>query len=113
MYHLDFIGEFLQAKFKNRVFVNLDSTYVDYFSEYSCYFGRALRLFKSMYVMTNSGNLFDDEKTDWLIGESFIKSQCQISIYYKYTPDGTTIIVLSYIDDCVYWYTSGALGFFC
>ena len=28
-----------------------------------------------------------------------------MSIYYKYTPDGTKIIVLSYVDDCVYWYT--------
>ena len=33
-----------------------------------------------------------------------------ISIYYKYTPYGTNIFVLSYVDDCVYWYTSEALG---
>ena len=31
-------------------------------------------------------------------------------IYYKYAPDGTKQIVLSYVDDCVYWYTSEALG---
>ena len=30
--------------------------------------------------------------------------------YYKYAPDGTNIVVLSYVDDCVYWYTSEALG---
>ena len=30
-YQLDLIGEFLQAKFKNRVFVNLDSRFADYF----------------------------------------------------------------------------------
>ena len=33
-----------------------------------------------------------------------------MSIYYKYTPDGTSIVVLSYVDDCVYWYTSEDLG---
>ena len=33
-----------------------------------------------------------------------------MSIYYKYSPYGTKIVVLSYVDDCVYWYTSEALG---
>ena len=33
-----------------------------------------------------------------------------MSIYYKYAPDGTKIIVLSYVCDCVYLYTSEALG---
>ena len=27
-------------------------------------------------------------------------------IYYKYAPHGRNIVVLSYVDDCVYWYTS-------
>ena len=31
---LYFIGEFLQAKFKNTVFVKLDSRYADYFPKY-------------------------------------------------------------------------------
>ena len=29
-----------------------------------------------------------------------------MSIYYRYAKDGTKIAVLSYVDDCVYWYTS-------
>ena len=32
-----------------------------------------------------------------------------MSIYYKYALDGTKIVVLSYVDDGVYWYTSVAL----
>ena len=28
-----------------------------------------------------------------------------MSIYYKYAPDGSKIVVLSYVDDCVYCYT--------
>ena len=62
-----------------------------------------------MYIMNNSGKLFADELTEWLLEEGFIQYQCQMSIYYKYAPDGSKIVVLSYVDDCVYWYTSEAL----
>ena len=107
---LDFIGVFLKAKDKNRVFVKLYSRYSDYFTEYSNYFGRSLRLLKSMYEMTNYGKLFADELTEWLLEACFIQYQCQMSIYYKYAPDGSKIVVLSYVDDFVYWYNSEALG---
>ena len=33
-----------------------------------------------------------------------------MSIYYKYAPYVSNIFVSSYVDDCVYWYTSEALG---
>ena len=33
-----------------------------------------------------------------------------MSIYYKYAPDGSKIVVLSYVDDCVYWYTNEDTG---
>ena len=39
-----------------------------------------------------------------------MQSQCQISIYYKYAPDGSKIVVISYVDDFVYWYTNEDLG---
>ena len=63
-----------------------------------------------MYVMTNSGKLFDYELTEWLLEAGFIQSKCQMSIYYKYAPDGTKIVVLSYVYDCVYWYTYESIG---
>ena len=63
-----------------------------------------------MYGMINSGKLFDDELTEWLLESYFIQYQCQMSIYYKYAPDGTNVFVLYYVDECVYWYTSEALG---
>ena len=44
VHKLDFIGEFVQEKFKNRVFVKLDIRYAYYFPEYAKYFGRTLRL---------------------------------------------------------------------
>ena len=90
--------------------MKFDSRYAEYFPEYSNYFGKDLRILKSMYGMTNSGKLFADELTEWLLEEGFIKSQCQISIYYKYAPDGSNIFVLSHVDDCVYWYTNEDIG---
>ena len=29
-----------------------------------------------------------------------------MSIYYKYAPDGSKIVVLYYVDDFVYWYAN-------
>ena len=31
-------------------------------------------------------------------------------IYYKYAPEGSKFFVLSYVDDCVYWYTNEDIG---
>ena len=73
VHQLDFIGAFLQAKVKNRVFVKLYIRYKDYFTECSKYFGRALRLLKFMYSMTKSGKLFADELTEWLLEAGFIQ----------------------------------------
>ena len=61
VHQLGFIGAFLQAKLNNIVFVKLDIRYTYFFPEYAKYFGRALRLLKSMYGMTNSGKIFADE----------------------------------------------------
>ena len=110
VHQLDFIGVFLQAKVKNRVFFKLDIMYIYYFPECAKYFGRALRLLKSMYGVTNSGKLFADKLTECLLEAGFIQSQCQMSIYYKYAPDGSKIVVLYYVDDCVYWYTNEDIG---
>ena len=60
--------------------------------------------------MANSWRLFADELIEWLLEAGFIQSQCQISIYYKYAPYGYKNFVLSYVDDCVYWYTNEDLG---
>ena len=33
-----------------------------------------------------------------------------MSIYYKYAPYGSKIVVLSYVDDCVYWCKNKDIG---
>ena len=64
-----------------------------------------------MYGIDNSVKLFPDVFINCLIDVAgFKKSQIQMSIYYKYASDGYNIVVLSYIDDCVFWYTYEELG---
>ena len=84
----------------------MDIRYTDYLPEYAQYFERALRLLNSMYGMTNSGKSFADELTECLLKAGFIQSRCHMSIYYRYAPYGYKIVVLSYVDYCVYWYTN-------
>ena len=90
--------------------MKLESRYADYFPEYAKYFERGLRRLNSIYSITNSGKLFADELTEWLLGAGFIQSKCQMPIYDKYATDGTKFFLLSYVDDCVYWYNSEAIG---
>ena len=72
--------------------MKLGSRYADYSPEYSNYFGIALRLLKYMYGMTNSGNLFSDESTEWFLESGLIKSQYQMFIDYKCAPYGTKML---------------------
>ena len=107
---LYFIVAFSQAKCNNRVFVKLNSRYEDYFTKYPNYFWRSLKLLKSMYGMTNSGNLFADELIEWLNNEEgFTQLKCQMFEYYMHALNGTHIVVLYYAEDCVYCYTYGYL----
>ena len=63
-----------------------------------------------MPVMNDYGKLFSGELTNWIIDEAgFNQSKFQMSVYYNYAPDGSKIVLLSYFDDCVYWYTSKEL----
>ena len=45
-----------------------------------------------MYGVTNSRKMFADELTEWLLEAVFFQSQCQMSIYYKYAPDGSKLL---------------------
>ena len=82
------------GKVNNSVFVKFDSRYEDYFQSYSSYFGRALRLLKYMYGITNYGKLFADELIELLIEAVFFQYQFQMYIYYKYAPGGKNVFNL-------------------
>ena len=89
----------------------MDSRYVGYFPEYCNYFVKILILKNSMYGMNNSGKRFSDELTNFMINVSgFKKPQFKLSIHYKYVPDVSKLVVLSYVEDCVVWYDKEDLG---
>ena len=55
--------------------------------------------------------IYADDLTNWLIDEAVFKqSLLKMSIYFKYAPYGSNLVVLSYVDDFVYWYISEELG---
>ena len=57
--------------------------------------------------MTNYGKSFSDKVTNWMIDEAFFnQSKFQMSIYHKYAADGSKLVLLSYVDGFLYWYTS-------
>ena len=59
-----------------------------------------------MYCMNNYVNIVADELTNFLIDEAYFKqSQSQMSIYYKYATGGSNFVLLSYVDECAYFYT--------
>ena len=61
--------------------------------------------------MNGSRKSFADEITNWLIDEAdFNHSKCQIPLYYKYELDCSKLVVFSYVDVFVYWYTYEELG---
>ena len=80
---MDFIGAFIQANVKHRVFLNFDSRYEDYLPEYFSYFVIPLRPKKSMYGMTNNGKLFANDITNWLMDEAVFKNHNQKCPYTK------------------------------
>ena len=109
--HLYFIELFLHANVKQGGFMKLDRIYVEYFQEYCNHFVIPLILKKSMYSMTNSGKLFSDEITNWIIDVAGIKKlKCHMCIYYKYAPGVSKLVVLSYVYYCVFWYKYEELG---
>ena len=64
-----------------------------------------------MCGMNNSRKIFSDELNNWLVDVVDLKqSQFQMYIYHKFTPYGSELVVLSYVDDFVFWYTYEELG---
>ena len=62
------------------------------------------------YISLEHSCQFFGDLIEWLLEAGFIVYQFQMSIYYKYAPYGSIIVVLYYVNDCVYWYTHETLG---
>jgi hypothetical protein len=82
VYELDFIGVFLQANVRGRIFISLPKVYGDIWPEFKDYCGRPLRLVESMYEMIYIGKYWYLDLKEWLLEEGFriysIKSQSML-----------------------------------
>jgi len=99
---LDFIGAFLQAKMRYRMFVTLPAKYGELFPEYKEWCGRPLLLLKSMYGITYSGKMWYQELDEWLVdknGGGFEHSTVEPCLYLRDYGNGTVLKLLSYVDD--------------
>jgi hypothetical protein len=106
---LHFIGAFLRAKVRSRVFIKFPTIYSKILPEYKQYFGVPLRLLKSMYGMTLSGKFWYIELMEALTNMNFIQSTTIHCLFYKIFPDGSSIYILNYVDNMLYFGTSAPL----
>ncbi len=98
-HQLDFVGVFLQANIRGRVFIILPKVYGDIWPEFKDHCGRPLRLVKSMYGMTYSGNYWYLDLKEWLHEEEFTQSRVSPCFFCRVFPDGPFVKLIVYMDD--------------
>jgi hypothetical protein len=72
---LDFIGVFLQAKMRTRMFITIPKIYGTLFPEYDRYCGRPVRLIMSMYGTTLCGKYWYLDLLEYLLELGFRASE--------------------------------------
>ena len=104
---LDYIGAFLQAPVRSRIFVSLPSEYLEIYPEYAQYFGRPLKLLKSCYGMIFSNKWWFIVLQEYLISKQggFKRAECDNALFIKKENDGSLTKMLVYIDDSLYFNT--------
>jgi hypothetical protein len=100
---LDFVGAFLQAKMRTRMFVTIPKIYGILFPEYSGYCGVPVRLVMSMYGTTLCGKYWYMDLTEYLLEVGFKPSECMHCLFIRTYADGIRIYVLNYVDDMLYY----------
>jgi len=100
---LDFVGAFLQAKMRTRMFVTIPQIYGILFAEYRDYCGVPVRLVMSMYGTTLCGKYWYMDLTEYLLEVGFIPSECMRCLFIRTYADGTKLHVLNYVDDMLYY----------
>jgi hypothetical protein len=103
---LDFVGAFLQAKVRSRIFVTIPAIYGSIFPEFKQYCGTPLRLLKAMYGMTLSGKFWYQDLMEFLVSMGFSQSTVIQCLFFQKYSDGSVIFILNYVDDMLYYGTS-------
>jgi len=102
---LDFIGAFLQAKMRTRMFVTIPKIFGILFPEYARYTGKPMRLIMSMYGTTLCGKYWYLDLLDFLKEIEFKEGNCVKCSFIREFSDGAKIHLLNYVDDMLYYGT--------
>ena len=114
MFQLDYVGAFLQAQVRGRIFVKLPAHYAILCPEYAQYCGRPLRLIKAMYGMGLSGKFWFQDCMDWLVSDDvgFVQSDVEKALFTRKEKDGSMTYLLIYVDDSLYFNTANDVKLF-
>jgi len=103
---LDFVGAFLQAKMRTRMFVAIPKILGILFPKYAWCTGKPVRLLMSMYGTTLCGKYWYLDLLDFLMEIGFKEWGCVKCSFIKEFSDGNKIFLLNYVDDMLYHGTS-------
>jgi hypothetical protein len=99
---LDFVGAFLQAKMRTRMFVTIPKIFGILFPQYAWCTGKPVRLLMSMYGTTLCGKYWYLDLLDFLKEIGFKEGDCVKCSFIKEFPDGSKIYLLNYVDNMLY-----------
>ena len=102
VYQLDFIGAFLQASSRNTTYTTSPAKWAEFFPDMAAWFGKALRLKKSLYGAVDAGRNWDDELHAWLSSQDFLRCPAEGSIYFKFQGEWF-LFLLNAVDDLLYF----------
>jgi hypothetical protein len=105
---LDFVGAFLQAKMRMRMFVTIPRIFGILFPEYAWCTGKPVRLIMSMYGMTLCGKYWYLDLLDFLKEIGFKEGDCVKCSFIKEFSDGSKLYLLNYVDDMLHFGTDTA-----
>ncbi len=100
---LNFVGAFLQAKTRSRMFVTIPKIFGILFPEYENYCGRPILLAKSMYGTTLSGKYWYMDLLEHLLEMKFKPSLNVPCLFISCDEDGNKIFLLNYVDNMLYF----------
>ncbi len=98
VFQLDFVGAFLQANVRGRIFVTLPKVYGDMWPEFKDNCGRPLRLVKNIHGRTYSGKYWYLDLKDWLHEEVFTQLRASPCFFCKVFSDGSNVKLIVYVD---------------
>ena len=104
---IDFVGAFLQARVKQRLFVTLPAEFESYFPEFKDYFGKPQLLDKAMYGTSIASKCWNEDLTEYFTKSAgFSQSSVDSSLFIKRLPDGKYIELILYVDDAMMFFDS-------